>query len=657
MKSKKRILALLIAIVVCVSACVFAGCNDEVDNRDPKIVAVYNLYVASAEEAGTTPLSYDAWIESIRGAKGETGATGIAGADGKSAYEIWKALNPNSTLTEAQWLASLVGPQGEQGIQGPQGEQGIQGPQGEQGIQGPQGEQGIQGPQGEQGIQGETGRIGFVVETYAQLNAAVKVDNAYVVLASDITLATSAEHIIATKDVIIDLGGYTITGVDDVIWVDGQDANVVLKNGSVVSTNWAIRVDNGATLVVDEVEVTAEEACLFVNRASNLTVNGGTYTSNNNLVIMTHGSSGRGKNNIVVNGNITTSGYIAGGIYVANDDTVVVNGGTFNIVNGVGIVARSGNTTVNEGVVFNITCDGSITVGKVGDAKIDISVSHELVLDKVANYPGGEPTIVNNSNYSVYELNSDTVFDSVFESATAINDTIIANAYNKLGTTGTPAYYTYDEVKALVSGLANSFYVPFNNMKNATTITIDGTEYTADSVVEISIGNNNFIRDKVFVVKDKVLYIAAPFVVMEIADAQTVVVNDITINLPATKVDTLELTEVAFQSGATSTVEKVGDEYVLTMKEGNKWVGIGFVGAESTDYALTRKVKTVDGVTTVSYGLTNLDAAGSGYVVAVYPCGWVAEIPTTYEGATMEYTVYVAGKGVMTVNFRYTLGA
>ena len=193
MKSKKRILALLIAIVVCVSACVFAGCNDEVDNRDPKIVAVYNLYVASAEEAGTTPLSYEAWIESIRGAKGETGATGIAGADGKSAYEIWKALNPNSTLTEAQWLASLVGPQG---------------PQGEQGIQGPQGEQGIQGPQGEQGIQGETGRIGFVVTDYAQFNAAVKVDNAYVLLANDIETTAQID---ATKNVIIDLGGNTIT--------------------------------------------------------------------------------------------------------------------------------------------------------------------------------------------------------------------------------------------------------------------------------------------------------------------------------------------------------------------------------------------------------------------------------------------------------------
>lgn len=644
MKSKKRILALLIAIVVCVSACVFAGCNDEVDNRDPKIVAVYNLYVASAEEAGTTPLSYEAWIESIRGAKGETGATGIAGADGKSAYEIWKALNPNSTLTEAQWLASLVGPQG---------------PQGEQGIQGPQGEQGIQGPQGEQGIQGETGRIGFVVTDYAQFNAAVKVDNAYVLLANDIETTAQID---ATKNVIIDLGGNTITSSGYAIQAVGSQANVVIKNGKIVSGGVATCATEGATLVVDDIEITAQEACLMAFYASNLTVNGGTYTSKDNLVIMTNGSTGQGKNNIVVNGgtfngNITTSGYIAGGIYVANDDTVVVNGGTFNIVNGVGIVARSGNTTVNEGVVFNITCDGSITVGKVGDAKIDISVSHELVLDKVANYPGGEPTIVNNSNYSVYELNSDTVFDSVFESATAINDTIIANAYNKLGTTSTPAYYTYDEVKALVSGLANSFYVPFNNMKNATTITIDGTEYTADSVVEISIGNNNFIRDKVFVVKDKVLYIAAPVVVMEIADAQTVVVNDVTINLPATKVDTLELTEVAFQSGATSTVEKVGDEYVLTMKEGNKWVGIGFVGAESTDYALTRKVKTVDGVTTVSYGLTNLDAAGSGYVVAVYPCGWVAEIPTTYEGATMEYTVYVAGKGVMTVNFRYTLGA
>ncbi|MGN0796777.1 MAG: hypothetical protein ACI4M5_01070, partial [Christensenellales bacterium] len=92
----------------------------------------------------------------------------------------------------------------------------------------------------------------------------------------------------------------------------------------------------------------------------------------------------------------------AGGIYVANDDTVVVNGGTFNIVNGVGIVARSGNTTVNEGVVFNITSDGSITAGQVGDAKIDITIPHELVLDLSANYPGGTPTIINNSGYEIY---------------------------------------------------------------------------------------------------------------------------------------------------------------------------------------------------------------------------------------------------------------
>lgn len=389
MKSKKSILALLVALVLCFTACVFVGCDEEVDSRDPKIVAVYDLYVASAEEAGAAPLSYVAWIESIKGAKGDAGATGIAGADGKSAYEIWKALNPNSTLTEAQWIASLVGPQGEQGIQGPQGEQGIQ------------------GPQGEQGIQGDTGRIGFVVTDYAQFNAAVKVNNAYVVLANDITL-TATDRIIATKNVIIDLGGFTVTGKDDVITISGKNANVVLKNGNIKSTGGeAIVVIDGSTLVVDEVNVNSSEASLAVFDAANLTVNGGTYTTVDNIVIMTNGTTGRGKNNIVVNGgtfngNIKSSGYIAGGIYVANDDTVVVNGGTFNIVNGVGIVARSGNTTVNEGVVFNINCDGTMTAGRVGDAKIDITIPHELVLDLSANYPGGTPTIINNGNYEVY---------------------------------------------------------------------------------------------------------------------------------------------------------------------------------------------------------------------------------------------------------------
>ncbi len=82
-------------------------------------------------------------------------AGGADGADGASAYEV--AVASGFVGTEAQWLASLVGPQGPQG---PQGIQGVQGVQGETGPQGPQGIQGETGPQGPQGIQGDTGPQG-----------------------------------------------------------------------------------------------------------------------------------------------------------------------------------------------------------------------------------------------------------------------------------------------------------------------------------------------------------------------------------------------------------------------------------------------------------------------------------------------------------------
>ena len=68
------------------------------------------------------------------------GISGKTGADGKSAYQI--AVDNGFSGDEKTWLESLVGKQGEQGIQGPQGEQG---PQGLQGETGPQGEKGDDG--------------------------------------------------------------------------------------------------------------------------------------------------------------------------------------------------------------------------------------------------------------------------------------------------------------------------------------------------------------------------------------------------------------------------------------------------------------------------------------------------------------------------------
>lgn len=83
------------------------------------------------------------------------GAGALKGDPGKSAYEV--AVENGYSGTETEWLASLVGPQGQRGATGPQGMQGERGLQGEQGVKGDTGEQGIQGNQGIQGIQGPAG--------------------------------------------------------------------------------------------------------------------------------------------------------------------------------------------------------------------------------------------------------------------------------------------------------------------------------------------------------------------------------------------------------------------------------------------------------------------------------------------------------------------
>jgi hypothetical protein len=75
-----------------------------------------------------------------QGPQGQQGATGSAGTQGPiglSAYQV--AVNNGYLGTETQWLASLQGATGAQGVAGSQGIQGISGPQGIQGIAGTNG--------------------------------------------------------------------------------------------------------------------------------------------------------------------------------------------------------------------------------------------------------------------------------------------------------------------------------------------------------------------------------------------------------------------------------------------------------------------------------------------------------------------------------------
>lgn len=77
--------------------------------------------MAAAEQAATR-------LDDLEQGGGAEGPQGPPGVDGKDAYEIARDLGYGGTRT--QWLASLIGPQGDRGLQGLTGQNGSQGPPG-----------------------------------------------------------------------------------------------------------------------------------------------------------------------------------------------------------------------------------------------------------------------------------------------------------------------------------------------------------------------------------------------------------------------------------------------------------------------------------------------------------------------------------------------
>ncbi len=195
------------------------------------------------------------------------------------------------------------------------------------------------------------------------------------------------------------------TGDEDAIVASGEGSKVVIDGIKVVGTNQgAVTALYGGEVVINSGVFYGYNGPLYARSGSKITVNGGTFTSADNFVVGTNGSVGWGSSEIVINdgefnGLIEKSsvdkGFIGCGVYVANRDKVTINGGTFNITDGCGVLARSGDTYVSDKVKFNFTyknLDSSKT-GYVGDTKINIPVGKAIVQDFQAGYPGGVPLV------------------------------------------------------------------------------------------------------------------------------------------------------------------------------------------------------------------------------------------------------------------------
>ena len=248
---------------------------------------------------------------------------------------------------------------------------------------------------------------------YSTLSAALAAasEGATISVVSDVT----TEKVLIDKSVTFDLGGHTVTADDDVFYIAENGLTVNFKNGNIVSTkNGGLFFKQGRQnehITFDNCNITGVEGAIATSTltGSTITINGGTFTSSNNAVILTNGNKRmypydetntalREKpNTITINGgtfkgqmsdeayNVRNS--IACGIYAAWKDIIIVNDGTFEIERGVGVLCRGGKVTIKGGTFT--TTDPDTKKGCVGDSRIVVPCQ-TVYVDKASQYPDYE---------------------------------------------------------------------------------------------------------------------------------------------------------------------------------------------------------------------------------------------------------------------------
>lgn len=233
---------------------------------------------------------------------------------------------------------------------------------------------------------------------YETLQAAINAakGGSTVRLLANVTLTETAVFP-AGKTVHLNLVGHNITATGTALRINGTtDIQSTGGVGTIESTgNVAVAVGNNAKVTVYSGTLTGREGAVITGTSTGAKIEirkNATLIATDNAVIAGNGSKRDGNpNTILVKGGtfiggIVTEGYIACGIYAPWNDNVTVSGGTFNITNGAGIVARAGTVTVTGGT-FN--CTGTAE-GYVGDSKNKVPCA-ALVFDKAANYPALTP--------------------------------------------------------------------------------------------------------------------------------------------------------------------------------------------------------------------------------------------------------------------------
>lgn len=223
-----------------------------------------------------------------------------------------------------------------------------------------------------------------------------------------------------TGDLAIDLNGQELTSsISSPLFVV-SGGTLILKNGSTRTQGQLAQVTDGGMVFVDSGEYTATAAdviragtggMVIVNGGtltgregavscrdggSTVTINDGTLIGTDGFAVATDSSDGMGYNLVTINGgylegNITSAGYEAVGVYIANNDVFVMNGGEIKANGGTGLCMRAGDVTINGGKITatNVDRNGStVADGKIGDDPTVMTGCSAIIFHETSNYPG-----------------------------------------------------------------------------------------------------------------------------------------------------------------------------------------------------------------------------------------------------------------------------
>ena len=177
-----------------------------------------------------------------------------------------------------------------------------------------------------------------------------------------------------------------------------------------------------------------------------------------------------------------------------------------------------------------------------------------------------------------------------------LNDTFTTitgttKAYNNL-----TASQTFTAQGVTIPGFEYYVCIGDNALGTINKIKIGNSTFTKDQEVAISMGNNAFIKDKVFYEdENNKLYIAAPILAVELTEKNSFMINNISYDLGVEDPPISEPTSISvnWKNGSTNTVTELENgSYLSTIKEAmNNWLEFEFESEYPISFFLTKKTK------------------------------------------------------------------